>query len=384
MNRTPLYMCLAPAVLATAIAACKSTEPPAQENLPAASAPPVVTPEPKPAPTPTPDPGPPEVMEKADADMKAVMDELTALGGKPIETLTPEEARQQPTPADAVKKLLAKQGKPTDPEMVGKIEEVSIPVKGGKIAARVYRPKEGKAPFPVVVYFHGGGFVIATNDTYDASARALANGSGAMVISPEYRKAPEHKFPTAHEDAFAAYQWITKNVGKLGGDAKRIALAGESAGGNLALATAMAVRDDGKIGQPKHMLLVYPVASPKTDTPSYLANANAKPLNKPMMKWFTDHYFTGATDGTDPRINLVAARLGDLPPATIINAEIDPLTSDGEMLAEALKAAKVEVEQKTYEGVTHEFFGMGAVVGDAKDAMEMGTEALEKALEKKK
>ena len=311
------------------------------------------------------------------AEMGKVLAELASLGGKPIESLTAAEARKQPTPTDAVKALLKKEGKSTAPEEVAKVENRKIP----SGAVRIYTPKTGKAPFPVVVYYHGGGFVIADLDVYDASPRALANGSGAVVVSVEYRKAPENKFPAAHNDAFAAYQWVLKNTASFAGDPKRIAVAGESAGGNLAASVSIAARDKG-LQLPVHQLLVYPVASSDTDAPSYVTNADAKPLNKPMMLWFVDKYLRSPADGKDPRINLVSANLKGLPPTTIINAEIDPLLSDGEKLAEALKAAGVKTTQKTYPGVAHEFFGMGAVVSGAKDAEAFGASHLKAAFEK--
>ena len=302
-----------------------------ETTQPQKAAAPAEAPAPPPALPPPAPPPPKDPLAGADADMKAVLDQLAALGGQPIETLSAEEARKQPTPADAVKALLTQQNKPTDPEPVAKVEERKIKGPGGDLPVRIYWPSKGKAPYPVVLYFHGGGFVIATNDTYDATPRALANGVGAVVISPEYRKAPENKFPAAHDDALAAYTWLLKNAASIKGDAKRIVFAGESAGGNLAAATAIAARD-AKMALPKHLLLVYPIASGKTDSPSYQKHADAKPLNKAMMSWFSEKYFRTTADGMDPRINLVGAKLEGLPPTTIINAEIDPLESDGKML----------------------------------------------------
>jgi acetyl esterase/lipase len=300
-------------------------------------------------------------------DMKKVLDKLATLGGKPIETLSPADARQQPTMTDAAKALLTDEKKSTEPIAMAKVEEKTIPSAAGAIPVRVYTPKGGKAPYPVIVYFHGGGFVIATNDTYDASARALADGANAVVESVEYRKAPEAKFPAAHDDALAAYEWTTKNAASIGGDPKKIALAGESAGGNLALATAIAARDK-KDPLPTAIVAIYPVASKDMGSSSYVAFADAKPLDAPMMKWFTQQYFRTPADAADPRIDLVDANLAGLPPTTIINAGIDPLLSDGSLLGDRLKAAHVPTEQRTYDGVTHEFFGLGNLVGSAKDA----------------
>ena len=316
-------------------------------------------------------------MAKLDGDMRAVIDQLVALNGKPTETLTAEEARKQPTPADAVAALLKKQGRATAPEEVGKTEERTIPTTAGKLPVRVYSPK-GAGPFPVIVYYHGGGWVIATNDTYDASARALTNGVQAVLVAVEYRKSPEHKFPAAHDDALAAYEWVLKNAGSLHGDPKKIALAGESAGGNLATSVAMAARDKG-LQLPVHELLVYPIASGDLSSPSEIENAQAKPLNRALMGWFAEKYFRTPADGKDPRINLVGANLKGLPPTTIINAEIDPLRSDGENLATRMRDAGVAVEQRTFTGVTHEFFGMGAAVIKAKEAEELGISRLKAA-----
>ncbi len=211
---------------------------------------------------------------------------------------------------------------------------------------RIYTPKTGKAPYPVIVYYHGGGFVIATIDTYDASARGLANGAEAVVVALEYRKAPENKFPAAHDDALAAYEWTLKNAASFAGNAKKIALVGESAGGNLAASVSMAARDK-KEQVPLYQVLVYPIAGSDMNTESYRENANAKPLNKAMMAWFAEKYFDKPDDAKDPRIELVHANLANLPATTIINAQIDPLRSDGELLAEQLRVAHVPVEQTT-------------------------------------
>ena len=312
-----------------------------------------------------------------DAQMQAVLDQLAALKGKPIETLTPAEARKQPTPTDAVKALLAKQGKPTAPPPGVTLSNRSVPGAAGNLPANIYTPA-GAGPFPVIVYFHGGGWVIANKDVYDGGARALSMMANAIVISADYRQGPEHKFPAAHDDAVAVYEWALKNAAALKGDPKRIALAGESAGGGLAVATAIAARDK-KLQMPLAIVSVYPIAGSDTTTPSYVENATAKPLNRPMMSWFFDNYLRSAADRQDPRINLVAANLQGLPPTTIINAQIDPLRSDGEMLAQKLQAAGVGVTQKTYDGVTHEFFGMGVVLDKAKDAEGMAADALKRA-----
>ena len=170
-----------------------------------------------------------------------------------------------------------------------------------------------------------------------------------------------------------------KNAPAIGGDAGRVAVGGESAGGNLAVTTAMAARDR-QAPMPRHMLVVYPITGSDTSTASYRLHANAKPLNKAMMEWFFIHALRNTTDRRDPRVNLVAANFEGLPDATLIRAEIDPLLSEGEMLEDRLKAAGVGTEAKTYDGVTHEFFGMGAVVAKAKQAQQHAATRLKSAL----
>jgi acetyl esterase/lipase len=285
-----------------------------------------------------------------------------------------------PSPADAVKALVArKTGKPAEPEAVARVEDITIPVAdGATVPGRVYRPR-GKGPFPVILYFHGGGWVIAGIDAYDATPRALANAAGAVVVAASYRQAPEHKFPTAHDDAFAAYQWLLANAASVGGDPARVAVAGESAGGNLAINTAIRARDAG-LTAPRHMLLVYPVAGRDMATPSYLTNAHASPLSAAMMAWFVKHAFATAEQTSDPRLDLVSRTdLAGLPSATVITAEIDPLRSEGQALAARLAAAGVKVDAADYTGVSHEFFGMAPVVAKAKQAQARAAKNLKAA-----
>ncbi len=303
---------------------------------------------------------------KIDSDMKKVLDALSAKKPMAIENLSADEARKQPTTSDAVKDVLTKENGSFIPTPIAKVEDRQIDGAAGKITARIYTP-EGPTPMPVIVYYHGGGFVLATNDTYDASPRALANGAKAIVVSVEYRKAPEHKFPAAHDDAFAAYKWVLANAKSFNGDPNLVAVAGESAGGNLALNVAIRARDE-KIMLPIHEVLIYPLAGTNMNTESYRVNADAKPLNKAMMGWFMKNYTKTSAETMDVRLNLLSANLRGLNPATIITAQIDPLMTEGQKLADRLKAQGVLVEYKNYQGVTHEFFGMAPVVSEAKDA----------------
>lgn len=310
-------------------------------------------------------------------EMQAVLDRLSALGPKPIPTLSPDEARRQPGPMDAVKARLKSQGKDATPEPVAAVADRMIAGPGGQIPVRIYTPK-GAGPFPVILYFHGGGWVIADLDTYDASARALTNAGGAIVVSSHYRQAPEHKFPAAVNDALAAYRWTLDHARALNGDPRLIAVAGESAGGNLATGVAMQARD-AKLQMPIHQLLVYPVTDHAFDTDSYREFASAKPLDAAMMQWFWGHYLADPSDGDRPLASVLRGNLAGLPAATMVIAEIDPLRSEAAAYAEALRKAGVEVKVHEFTGVTHEFFGMGAVVPTATDAVQKAGSDLKQA-----
>jgi acetyl esterase/lipase len=320
---------------------------------------------------------------KAGPDMQEVLTTLGAMNGKPIETLEPAEARKQPTPTDAVMAVLKKRGKDTSPlALVPGVssKDTEIPGPAGQLSVRIYTP-EGTGPFAVVVYFHGGGWVIANKDVYDGGARGISKQSNTVVISVDYRLAPEAKFPAQHDDALATYKWAALNAASINGDPKRLALAGESAGGNLAIATAIAARDQG-LTKPAYVVAVYPIAQASDlSTPSYVDSASAKPLNKPMMEWFAKYTLGKADDKKDPRIDLIHANLKGLPPVTLISAQIDPLRSDADMLEASLKKAGVKVEHKVYAGTTHEFFGMAAVVPEAKDAQAFAGKRLQEAFE---
>ena len=230
-------------------------------------------------------------------------------------------------------------------------------------------------------YIHGGGWVIADLDVYDASPRAIANAAKAIVVSSHYRQAPEHKFPAAHEDSFAAYQWVLANAKALGGDPQAIAVMGESAGGNMAAAiTMMAHRRACRCRRTRSWSTRSRI-TPSTP-PSYQENADAKPLGKAGMQWFFKHYMRSAKDGGNPLLSILKANdVSGLPPATVITAAIDPLRSDGKAYADKLKEAGVKVDYRNYEGVTHEFFGMGAVVPEAKLAVKQAADGLRGGLQ---
>ena len=316
-------------------------------------------------------------MAKPEPQMQAVLDALASLHGKPIETLSAAEARRQPGPADAVKKILVDKNKRTQ-EPVEKVEDKTITTATGDLKTRVYTPK-GSGPFPVLVYFHGGGWVIADIDTYDASCRAIANLAQCVVVSVDYRKAPENIFPAAADDAFAATQWVMQHATDLNGNPAKVAVGGESVGGNLAAVVCLMCRDR-KAPAPVHQLLVYPVVDNDMNRTSYIENAEARPLNRAMMPWFVKQYLPNDADMNNPyAFPLKAQSLSGLPSATIIAAEIDPLRSEGLAYADKLKAAGVAVKYELYKGATHEFFGMGAVFDRARDAEEAAATELKAA-----
>ena len=313
-------------------------------------------------------------------EMLAVIEKLISYQDKPVEELSAVEARKNHTPTDAVMDLIKEKNIQVP---VAKVDTTGkdIDVKGGKIHLRIYTPQGNNETLPIIVYYHGGGFVIADLDVYDASAKGLSEQVNAIVVSVAYRMGPEFKFPTAHQDAFAAYEWTIKNASSIKGDPKRIAVAGESAGGNLATNVSIMARDKG-IMMPVHQLLVYPVSNSDMNSESYKTYAEAKPLSKAMMAWFVKNYLNNTEEAKNPIISIVNANLKGLPSTTIIQAEIDPLQSEGMLLAEKLKAANVKVDLKKYEGVTHEFFGMAAIVPQAKDAQAYASKNLKSSFNK--
>jgi len=295
-----------------------------------------------------------------------------------VEKMPAKVARMGPTPAAAAMAVAKKRGLDTAPETVHSVQDIEIPGEVGNRPARVYAPA-GNGPLPVLLYFHGGGWVIADLDTYDASARALANAVRCIVVSFHYRQAPGDKFPAAVEDAFTAYQWVSGNAAAFNGDPSRVAVAGESAGANLATVVSLLARERGG-ALPVHQLLVYPVTQRAFNTPSYQQYADAQPLNASMMHWFWEQYLANDMDGQNPLASpMLAPDLSGLPPATVILAEIDPLRSEGEAYAARLKDAGVPTTVTTYPGVTHEFFGMGMVVDEAKQAVAEAAAALQKS-----
>ncbi len=319
---------------------------------------------------------------QVDPQMQKVLDAHKSLNPKPLHTLKPAEARQGPSAKDAVEASLKKEGKPTTPEKVAKVEDRRIPGPGQPLDVRVYTP-EGSGPFPAVVYYHGGGFVIADLDVYDASPRALANQAQAVVVSVHYRQAPEHRFPASLDDAAAAFRYVQSHPKEFNIDPKRVAVAGESAGGNLATAVSMRQKQS-KGAMPVFQLLVYPFVSNDLATPSHQANGTGNYLvsNEDLGWFWKNELGNDWQKSRNPQalpIHASTAQLKGLPPALVIVAGLDPLLDEGLAYADKLKAAGVTVDVKRYDGVTHEFFGMAPVVDKAKQAQADAGAALKKA-----
>jgi acetyl esterase len=242
-------------------------------------------------------------------------------------------------------------------EPVRETAERTIPGPGGDVAARVYWP-EARSVRPLLVYLHGGGWVLGSPATHDGICRALTNATGCVVVSVDYRLAPEHPFPAAAEDAYAAVCWAADQAPSLGADGSRLAVAGDSAGGNLAAVVSLMARDRG--GPPLRLqILAYPVIDGRQEYPSHAENAEGYLLTTDAMRWFWGHYAPGPADRADPYASPIAAPdLHGLAPALVFTAEYDPLRDEGEAYARALEAAGVPTTLRRYDGQIHGFFTM--------------------------
>ena len=305
---------------------------------------------------------------------QAIVDAFSSFGPLPFEILTPDEARKQPGPDDAVKKVLADRGL-AGPEPVGSVEDIPIPDgAGGEQTLRVYRPADaGTGPLPVVLWIHGGGWVLFDIDTYDASCRGVCNKTGAIVVSPDYRRAPEAVFPAAHDDVLTAWTWVRENAATIGADPARMAIGGESVGGNMAAATSLQLAANGQ-PVPLAQVCVYPLTTAEQFGESMVDAADARPLDRPLLSWMAMHAFQGRPEAaTDPRIALLdwtQEQRAGMPPTLVITAERDVLRSQGQQFAADLEAAGVRTTHRYYEGVMHEFFGAAAVLDEAEQAQQ--------------
>jgi len=303
--------------------------------------------------------------------VKTVLD-LMSKAGPPMHHLTPEKAREQ---------ILAMRANKGDVEPVGKVEDRTIKGPGGNIPIRIYTPN-GRGPFPLLVYFHGGGWVVGSIETVDASCRSLTNLANCITVSVDYRLAPEHKFPAAPDDCYAATTWTALNAASIHGDPARMAIGGESAGANLAAAVALMAQERGAPSIALQLLL-YPVIDRNANLPSSRENGEGYFLTTEMMGWFWNHYLRNDADGENPLASpLRAKRLAGIAPAAIYTAEFDPLRDEGAEYAKKLREAGIAVEYKCQEGLIHGYMGMAKAVEPAGKALQEAATTLKKAFAK--
>ena len=286
--------------------------------------------------------------------------QVAAIGAPPTSTLTPEQARA----SFKAYRMLA-----GAPEPVARVEDRTIPGSQCDIPVRVYAPA-GDGPFPVTMYFHGGGFVIGDLDSHDNVCRSLVNRANCIIVSVDYRMGPEHKFPAAVVDAYDATAWVANHAGEIGGDPGRVAVCGDSAGGNLATVTALQARNR-KGPNLKFQALIYPVTDATNSLPSYEENGEGYLLTKDTMQWFIRHYIGEDQDKKHPYLSpLFEKDLSGLPPALVITAEFDPLRDDGVEYAKRLEEAGVPTKHTLYPGMLHGFFSLSSVFSDAAVALD--------------
>ncbi len=302
-----------------------------------------------------------------DPQVQEVLDQIAALGLPPHYEVGAVQARENA-------KL---RPRPPGPD-VAAVENTVVAGPGGDVPVRVYRP-EGDGPFPMLVWIHGGGMVVGTIETCDAACRRICLDAGCVVISPAYRLAPEDPFPAAPEDCYAVARWAAENAESLRGDASRLAVGGESAGGNLAAVVSMMARDRGGPAI-VHQTIVNPMLDLDFDTASYLSNAEGYFLTRRTMMWYWEQYLSRPEDADDPyAVPMRADDLSGLPPALLLAGEYDPLLSETQAYAERLNAAGVPSIFSYYAGASHNFYSMPPSVDIAVRAMEEITETLRAA-----
>ena len=308
-----------------------------------------------------------------DPQAKALLQLMVDRGVPPVNTLSPQDARDF--------YVLRKSLTQPDPPVKSHVHD-HLPTLGGvQVPVREYRPLGALAndKLPALVYYHGGGWVIGNIETHDVLCRQLCDASGCAVFSVDYRLAPEHPFPAAFDDALHAFHWVVDNAASLHIDPTRVAVGGDSAGGNLAAAVCLGSRDSAQA--PAFQLLIYPATIMYPDTPSYHANGEGYMLTAAAMHWFMDHYLPNPTDRHDWRASpLKAASHAKLPPALVLTAGLDPLRDEGLLYANAMAAAGVATEYVCFERQIHGFITMGRVLRESHAAVGVCADALKRYL----
>ena len=284
------------------------------------------------------------------------------------------------TPEGRRAAMIAVTANPAFPKLpVHDVADRTIPGPEGDIPVRVFRPSAATG-LPLLLWFHGGGFVTGNLDTHDQLGRLLCDAVGAVVVSVDYRLAPEAKFPAAADDCLAAYEWALEHASEVGADPSRIAIGGDSAGGNLAAVVTLDARERG-LPQPKLQVLVYPVTDREFESASMVDNAKGYFLEAESMRWFWDHYARTASDFADPRFSpMRAADVSRVAPAVVVTAEYDPLRDQGEAYGERLREAKVPTEVVRADGLIHGFFGLHEFMPPGREAWDTAVAALRRAL----
>ena len=311
-------------------------------------------------------------MRQLDPEAKVLIEKAEAAGNPELYDLEPLAAREL--------FLNLSKAVAVDPIEVDSVIDLGIPGPAGEIILRIYRPFGTTKKSPALIYFHGGGWVVGGLDSHDGICRWLCARSGCVLISTDYRMAPEHKFPAAVEDCLATTEWVVSNAAELGIDGTRVAVGGDSAGGNLAAVVSQLAHQSGG-PEIAYQLLIYPATDMTMSEPSHQELAQGYRLTKPLMEWFINHYLNNDSERTDPKASPMLNEISNgLPPALVITAGFDPLRDEGIIYADKLAAAGVETTHICYDGMIHGFFGMGGWLDKSRDALDHAARHLAETL----
>jgi acetyl esterase len=308
-----------------------------------------------------------------DPQAQALLDLMVAKGVPPTHTLTPAEARRFYRERRAITQ--------PDPPPVAEVRDLVAEGPGGGLALRLYRPEAIATPAPALLYLHGGGWTIGDLETHDVVCRTLAAQARVAVVAVDYRLGPEHRFPAAVDDSIAAIEWLHREAAALAIDPDRLAIGGDSAGGNLAAVVALALRDAGSPVRLRHQLLIYPATDMRAVAPSHRANGEGYLLTRDSIAYYRDHYLEPGQYADWRASPLLHPDLSALPPALVLTAGFDPLRDEGRQYADALSAAATPAQYVCFERQIHGFITMGRAIDEANIALELCAAALRRALQ---